>query len=135
MSAFAHAVEVGSQVLELDVYLTADGQAVVHHDPDLLRVWGDPREVEATPFEELQGLRALPAIKLHFLGESYYPSEAERGQHPPLLEQVFKAFPDTFVNMELKSQTRATAAEVSRVIDKHGRRDWVIWGAKDTELA
>lgn len=48
LPAFAAAVELGADVVELDVHLTDDGVSVVHHDPDLAdgRVIGDLRRDE-----------------------------------------------------------------------------------------
>ncbi len=40
LSAFQHAVDVGAQMLELDVHLTADGQVVVFHDATLQGLCG-----------------------------------------------------------------------------------------------
>ena len=40
LAAFDNAVALGSQLLELDVHLTRDGQVVVAHDHDLNRVCG-----------------------------------------------------------------------------------------------
>ena len=45
LAAFAAACEAGYGI-ELDVQLTLDGQVVVVHDADLLRVAGDPRRIE-----------------------------------------------------------------------------------------
>ena len=43
MSAFRKAIEVGADVIELDVQETSDGVIVVLHDRDLMRLAGDPR--------------------------------------------------------------------------------------------
>ncbi len=55
LAAFAAACEAGYGI-ELDVQLTLDGQVVVVHDADLLRVAGDPRRIEDLTYDELAGL-------------------------------------------------------------------------------
>jgi glycerophosphoryl diester phosphodiesterase len=60
MAAFAAACEAGYGI-ELDIQLTADGQVVVVHDADLLRVAGDPRRVENLSYEELSRIALFPA--------------------------------------------------------------------------
>ena len=52
LAAFAAACEAGYGI-ELDVQLTLDGQVVVVHDADLLRVAGDPRRIEDLTYDEL----------------------------------------------------------------------------------
>ena len=45
LAAFRAAVEAGAGMVELDVRRTADGAAVVVHDPTLERLWGLRRRV------------------------------------------------------------------------------------------
>ena len=45
LAAFAAAVAAGAEMIELDVRRTADGAAVVVHDPTLERLWGVARRV------------------------------------------------------------------------------------------
>jgi len=42
LASFAHAVAAGSDVIELDVWLTKDEKVVVFHDADLERMCGAP---------------------------------------------------------------------------------------------
>ncbi len=55
MSAFSAAVEAGFGI-ELDIRLTLDGELVVFHDDDLMRVCGDERRVDSVTAEELSKL-------------------------------------------------------------------------------
>ena len=52
IEAFAAAVALGADSVELDVHLTADGVVVVHHDPDLAdgRCLGELRRDELPEF-------------------------------------------------------------------------------------
>ncbi|RBP97213.1 glycerophosphodiester phosphodiesterase [Bifidobacterium aemilianum] len=60
LAAFAAAAEAGYGI-ELDLQLTADGQVVVVHDPDLRRVAGDPRRIEDLTYEALTWIPLFPA--------------------------------------------------------------------------
>lgn len=54
MAAFERAAAVGIWGIELDVRWTRDGQAVVCHDPDLMRVFGVSAAVDTLNFEHLR---------------------------------------------------------------------------------
>lgn len=55
MTAFELACRAGFGI-ELDVQLTKDGELVVFHDDDLMRMTGDPRRVDEVDLMELQAL-------------------------------------------------------------------------------
>ncbi|MBW3079464.1 glycerophosphodiester phosphodiesterase family protein [Bifidobacterium simiiventris] len=59
LAAFAAAAEAGYGI-ELDLQLSADGQVIVVHDPDLLRVAGDPRRVADLTYDELTRIPLFP---------------------------------------------------------------------------
>jgi glycerophosphoryl diester phosphodiesterase len=71
LDAFAAAVEAGADMIELDVRCTADGRAVVVHDPTLERLWNVRRRVGELTHTEIRGLGipdladALAAIPTH----------------------------------------------------------------------
>lgn len=54
--AFDAAVKAGFTHLETDLRTTADGQLVLHHDPDLIRTFSCPLVVEKTSLRELCSL-------------------------------------------------------------------------------
>lgn len=83
--AFAKAVGAGATHVETDVHGSADGVAMISHDPDLKRVAG--RDVE---------VRQLTALELRRvqLGE---------GQGFCSLAEALDAFPETRFNIDVKS--------------------------------
>lgn len=83
--AFAAAVGIGITHLETDVHVSADGVAMVAHDPDLSRVAGRATRVDELTVRELAELD---------LGD---------GQHMPTLVEALDGFPDAFFNIDLKT--------------------------------
>lgn len=103
LAAFAAAAEAGYGI-ELDVQLTLDNKVVVAHDPDLLHVAGDPRNIRDLTYDELVRIplfpTAAPGAEVSPLlpGATENPplvttpSQAQAGyyQHVPLLEDVLR---------------------------------------------
>lgn len=87
LPAFAHAVENGYTHVELDVRATRDGVVVVHHDPTLARMTGDPRAIADLDWADLREVRT------------------HGGAEIPRLESVLEEHPGLFVNVEAKSDT------------------------------
>lgn len=85
MLAFSRAQSVGAQYLEVDVRVTADGEAVLFHDETLLRLFNDPRPVSAVRTKELERLFA------------------ESGGLA-LLRDALEAFPTMKFNIDVKAQ-------------------------------
>ena len=87
LAAFHRAVDEGFAYLEIDVRASADGVAVVHHDPTLERTTEGAGAVGALSAAELAAVRI-------------------RGSEPiPLLERVLAELPETRFTIELKSDT------------------------------
>lgn len=84
LPAFAHAVGLGYTHVELDVRATRDGVVVVHHDPTLARMFGDPRAVADLDWADLSALRT------------------PGGAAVPLLEEVLTTWPDLHLTIEPK---------------------------------
>lgn len=59
LASFAAACEAGFGI-ELDIQLTMDGQVVVAHDADLMRVAGDPRRIADLTYDELTRIPLYP---------------------------------------------------------------------------
>jgi len=92
LSAFRAAIEAHANYSELDVQRTRDGQVVVLHDGDLMRMAGDPRKIGDLTMTELAGID---------IGISYGP--AFRGEHVPSLEEVIDLVRGRMkLNVELK---------------------------------
>lgn len=96
LAAFRKAIELGCQMIELDVRLSADEVPVVIHDGTLARTAGDPRRVNQLTVEQLQQLDA---------GRWFAPECA--GERIPTLAEALTAIPEPMtVNIELKPNTQ-----------------------------
>lgn len=99
LEAFRQALEAGLDGFELDVHLTRDGVLVVHHDFTLGGV----------PISRILS-RELPA-------------------HVPTLEEVLRAFPEAWINVELKSlppETDGREEALARLLARYpSDRIWV----------
>ena len=54
LAAFDRAKALGCDGIELDIHATRDHQLVVHHDPDLSRLWGLPYRIADMSFQALR---------------------------------------------------------------------------------
>src|SRR5262249_54446746 len=69
LAAVRKALEAGAEWAEIDVQETADGEVVVLHDRDLLRMTGDKRRLAELTLAELRRLRVRPDFGPKFAGE------------------------------------------------------------------
>jgi glycerophosphoryl diester phosphodiesterase len=92
MAAFRAAMAAGADYSELDVQRTRDGEIVVVHDGDLLRMGGDARKV---------GQMTAADIAAIDIGRQYVPPLT--GEHPPTLREVIALVRGRMkLNVELK---------------------------------
>jgi glycerophosphoryl diester phosphodiesterase len=135
MFAFKTALEKGSEVLELDVHATSDGELVVLHDATVDRTTNGSGQVDEMTLEEIRKLDAAhwfvpgcgtcndaPETAFSYrgfaTGERPIPRKLRRfGPDDfkiPTLREVLETFPDTLINIEIK----ATAPETVPYEDK-----------------
>lgn len=125
MEAFRQAVEAWhSDVLELDVRPTLDGEIVVFHDETLDRTTNGSGPVVDCSLEELRELDAA----YHFSpdGEDGYPLRG-RGVRIPTLREVLRTFPTVRVNIEIKDPR--AQGEVGEVVREEGAERRVLIAA------
>ncbi|XP_031775828.1 lysophospholipase D GDPD1 isoform X3 [Apis florea] len=106
MHAFKRAVAVGTEMLELDCHLTKDGQVVVSHDHNLLR---------STDVE-------------------YVGTEKEEDRRFALLKEVFEAFPNIPINIDIKVNNDELITKVSNLIKEYNREEYTVWGNFSDEI-
>lgn len=85
LEAFLYAAEKG-YIIENDIHLTKDGEVVVFHDDNLLRMCGVDKEIEDLTLKEIKGYKIKDKFEIPTLRECL---NAVNGAAPLLIE--FKA--------------------------------------------
>ena len=121
--AFKRAVELGTDVLEMDLQTTSDGTLVILHDREVDRTTNGKGAVDSFT---LSGLKKLDA-GFHWSPDnsSSYPLR-NKGITVPTLTEVLKAFPDTRINIEIKSSQVNTIQDLCRTIRDNGMLEKVM---------
>ncbi|MGJ8670002.1 MAG: glycerophosphodiester phosphodiesterase family protein, partial [Oceanococcus sp.] len=145
--SYKRSVEVGADVLEMDVYETADGELVVLHDVSIDRTTNGTGDVSSYTVDELKAFDAahwfVPGV-----GTKTDADEAEyiwrgvaTGEKPapqgfdandfriPTLAETLDAFPDVLINIELKPDPDSTGSyegKVAELLIERQRSDDVI---------
>lgn len=83
LRAFARAIEMGAQMIELDLHLTRDGQVVVIHDDDLRHTTNGRGRVSQSSFDEIRKADAGQGERIPTLKETL---ELTRGRVQLYLE-------------------------------------------------
>ena len=121
--AFERAVELGVDVLEMDIHTTADGVPVVMHDDTVDRTTDGSGPIHSFTLEELKGLDA---------GYDWSSDDGQtfpyrdQGITVPTLEEVFTAFPDVSLNIEIKQEEPSMVAPFCQLIRDHDLGDHVL---------
>jgi glycerophosphoryl diester phosphodiesterase len=153
MYAFKRSLQVGADMLELDVGVTRDGQVVVMHDTTVDRTTNGHGTVASYTLKQL---RKLDAAYWFSGGDNAYRHDRARSAYRlrgvatgrrrppkgftaadfrvPTLKEVLRAFPHTPINVEIKGRTKAEAlAEyltnadaLARTLKSTRRRDVIV---------
>ncbi len=115
LAAYANAVAVGADVIEMDVHTTSDGVPVCIHDATIDGTTDGTGDVHSFTFEELQAFDAGYNFKS---GEGY--PERGKGHTIPSLEDVLTANSDQWILIEIKQSDPPMVDEVIAVLDATG---------------
>ncbi|MCP3097768.1 glycerophosphodiester phosphodiesterase [Myxococcus sp. K15C18031901] len=128
LDAFRQAVErFHTDMLELDVHVTRDGEVVVAHDATLERCTNARGALDALTLPELQRLDA---------GYGFTPDEGRtfpfrgRGVRIPTLREVLRAFPSLRLNVELKPDVEGQEDVLARLLETEQAVDRVCVGSE-----
>jgi glycerophosphoryl diester phosphodiesterase len=106
-AAFARAVALRADGIELDLQLTADGHVVVFHDRTLAKVGHGRRPLAECAWAELQTLDV-----------GAWKGRRFRGERIPTLDEVLARWgPRTRLALELKAEPHMSAARRARLVD------------------
>jgi glycerophosphoryl diester phosphodiesterase len=122
LPSFELALAQGSDAIELDVKLSADGRLVVFHDPTVDRTTDGTGKLSQKTFAELRSLDA----------GSFF-SEKFRGTKIPTLDEVFESVGGKmFINVELTNYATPRDSLVEKVcasVKKHGLEKGVMFSS------
>lgn len=135
MVAFQQAVDMGVDVLEFDIHITKDGELVVIHDPTVDRTTNGMGKVADLPLQQIQKLDA----GYHFIDLHGNYSFREKGVYIPTVEEVFKAFPNMRMNIEIKDDNPSyriveMAEKLWRLIEQYNRKDKTLVVSFDQKI-
>lgn len=124
LAAFHHAVELGVDMIELDIHQTKDGELVVIHDDTINRTTNGEGKVNELRLEEIQSYDA----GYHF--KDLEGNYSYRGEDVviPTLEAVFKEMPqDMRYTIEIKDSNHPDLYEAI------GKKLWQLMTQYDVE--
>jgi glycerophosphoryl diester phosphodiesterase len=132
LASFALAEALGAEYLELDVHASSDGTIVVLHDSELDRTTDGNGQVCAQAWHDLQRLDAGH----HFRGaDGSFPYRGQ-GVRIPALEEVLRAFPRRFFNIEIKQADPSIVGDVVALLHACGAADrTLLAAARDDVMA
>jgi len=123
MFAFQNAADMSADVLEMDAHITKDGVLILMHDETVDRTTNGTGEIESMTLDEIKQLDA---------GYDWTPDEGAtfpfRGQGVtvPTLEEVFLAFPNMRMTIEIKKTKASISKPFCDLIRKHNMEDKVL---------
>ncbi|WP_223634866.1 glycerophosphodiester phosphodiesterase [Corallococcus sp. EGB] len=133
LEAFHRAVHTHrTDMLELDVHLSRDGEVIVAHDDTLERCTDGEGPLAALTLAELRKLDA---------GHRFTPDEGRtfpfRGQgvRLPTLREVLRAFPSLRLNVELKPDVPGAEAVLARLLTEEDALGRVCIGSEQDVIA
>lgn len=118
--SFGGAVELGADVLEMDVFQTSDGVPVVLHDTTVDRTTDGTGHVNSFTLDELKRLDA--GYRFSPVDSEAHPYRGE-GLTIPTLREVFEAFPGEHMVVEVKENDAALADAVVALVREFNRAD------------
>ncbi|XP_044303857.1 lysophospholipase D GDPD3 [Varanus komodoensis] len=129
MEAFRHALNQGTNLLEIDCHMTKDGVVVVSHDNNLERQTGYNIEISETNYED------LPHYK-NSLEVTFSPGCFSHGRDHriPSLEEVFQEFPGVPINIEIKEDNDELIQKVADLVRYYNRSHISIWASFEGEV-
>ena len=116
-------MELGVDILEMDIHATRDGVLVAIHDDTVDRTTDGAGKVKELTFAEIQQLDAG-----HYWTNDAGATYPYRGQgiQIPALSEVFEAFPGMRMNIEIKQVEPSIAKPFCDMIRDHGQSERVL---------
>ena len=126
---FRRAIDLGVDVLEMDVHRTKDGQLVVLHDATLDRTTNGTGPLDRYTLAELKKLDA--AYRWSPDNGKSFPLRGT-GLSIPALSEVFEAFPQMRLNIEIKDDGQTELSSICRLIHDYNMSHKVMVASFET---
>ena len=122
LEAFALAIEMGAHGIELDIYETADGKLVIHHDNNIKRMSGVDAKISETDFSILRSY--------NFAGEG---SPKYAFVKIPEFREVLELFKPTnmTINIEMKEGSTNYIRAIDALVREYDMEKQVIYSSFD----
>jgi len=123
MLAYQNAAALGVDVLEMDIHITKDGELILMHDETVDRTTDGSGEIESMTLDELKKLDAA---------YDWSPDDGKtfpyRGQgiQVATLREIFQAFPDMRMTIEIKKTNISMAKSFCALIREYKMQDKVL---------
>ncbi len=132
IAAFNNARRYGSDVFELDLHVTSDGEFVVIHDDTVDRTTNGHVRVKDLTYDAIKQLDAA-----YYFTPDAARSFPLRGQGItiPTLREVFEAFPECRINIEIKEMPPGYEHRLWSLIQACAMEDKVLLAAEQHRYA
>lgn len=123
MLAYQSATELGADVLEMDIHITADGELILMHDETVDRTTDGTGEIETMTLADLKKLDAA---------YDWTPDEGQtypyrgKGVTVATLKEVFEAFPEMRMTIEIKKTNASMAKPFCDLIREYNMQDNIL---------
>jgi glycerophosphoryl diester phosphodiesterase len=128
IEAAINAVNIGSDIIEIDVHLTADDILVVRHDASIDTTTNGSGQISAMSLSEIQGYDA------GFHEIDYPNAKYQQLIEVPTLAALFSKLPDQRYLIELKPQDVSAADSLCGLIRHHKIHNQVMVGSFHTPM-
>ncbi len=126
--AFEHSMALGGEVVDIDLWVAADGVPVAIHDPTVDRTTNGTGDVATMTSADLGKLDA----GYEFEANGTHPFRGQ-GITVPTVESLLLRFPTTLTTIDMKDQRTSSAAPVCDLLRRLGRTDNVYIGSDTNE--
>lgn len=123
MFAFQNAVDMGVDVLEMDLHITKDNVLVLIHDETIDRTTDGTGEVESMTLDEIKQFDA--GYDWSNDNDATFPSRG-KGITIPTLEEVFTTFPQMKMTIEIKKSNTSMIQPFCEMIRKYDMQDKIV---------
>ena len=130
--AFERSLELGVDVLEMDLRGTSDGHIVVHHDASVDRTTEGAGLVRELTLDEVRDLDAGYRFAVAADGIASHPYRG-RGLVVPTLVEVLRRLPESRLNLEMKEFDPELARSLCATLRKNGPADRFLVASFDHE--